>query len=560
MASLLRVLDNPAQDVHLAAVMLGLSGFEPDDLVRLRAERPKGSFYGAVMAAEDEKTLAFAERLRGLRQLAQTVSVDRLMEEIFIRTGCLAAAGAMPEGPARRENLRQFAQFAAGCGKNGLAGVVRAMDAALATGGVPGPEQGQSRPGCVTVMTVHRSKGLEFPVVLACGLAKTFNKEDLRAAAVFHPALGIGLTLRAGQGGTYPTAPYRAVQAAIGAEGLSEEMRVLYVALTRAKDRLILTAAAKDPARLLERLAAQLPEEGRPREYLLQRCQSPAEWVLLAALPHPAAGALRAAVAAPVRPAPGDAPGWLEVTVEGDSPAAQRAEARTGLPEAPPDRVLAQQVEERLAWTYPRAALAGVPAKVSVTALVHSAEEATLQRPSFLYKEGLTAAEKGTALHAFLQYADFEAASADVRAEARRQVEKRLLLPELYDKMDFEKLEEFFQSPAYARIKAADRVLREYDFITSIPAEQAAPEAEGELLGARTLVQGVADLVLEFSDHLEILDYKTDRGKTHEQFVAAYRPQLLMYAEAIDRRFKKPVTRLSLYSFDLGVEIAVDLA
>ena len=559
-ASLLRVLDNPAQDVHLAAVMLGLSGFEPDDLVRLRAERPKGSFYGAVMAAEDEKTLAFAERLRGLRQLAQTVSVDRLMEEIFIRTGCLAAAGAMPEGPARRENLRQFAQFAAGCGKNGLAGVVRAMDAALATGGVPGPEQGQSRPGCVTVMTVHRSKGLEFPVVLACGLAKTFNKEDLRAAAVFHPALGIGLTLRAGQGGTYPTAPYRAVQAAIGAEGLSEEMRVLYVALTRAKDRLILTAAAKDPARLLERLAAQLPEEGRPREYLLQRCQSPAEWVLLAALPHPAAGALRAAVAAPVRPAPGDAPGWLEVTVEGDSPAAQRAEARTGLPEAPPDRVLAQQVEERLAWTYPRAALAGVPAKVSVTALVHSAEEATLQRPSFLYKEGLTAAEKGTALHAFLQYADFEAASADVRAEARRQVEKRLLLPELYDKMDFEKLEEFFQSPAYARIKAADRVLREYDFITSIPAEQAAPEAEGELLGARTLVQGVADLVLEFSDHLEILDYKTDRGKTHEQFVAAYRPQLLMYAEAIDRRFKKPVTRLSLYSFDLGVEIAVDLA
>ena len=81
-------------------------------------------------------------------------------------------------------------------------------------------------------------------------------------------------------------------------------------------------------------------------------------------------------------------------------------------------------------------------------------------------------------------------------------------------------------------------MLREYDFITSIPAEQAAPEAEGELLGARTLVQGVADLVLEFSDHLEILDYKTDRGKTHEQFVAAYRPQLLMYAEAIDRRFK----------------------
>ena len=207
LASLVRVLDNPSQDVHLAAVMLGLGGFEPDDLVRLRTAQPAGSFYGAVSAAAEGKAAAFMDWLRTLRRLAQTLPVDRLMEEIFLRTGCLAAAGAMEEGQTRRQNLRRFAAFAADCGKNGLAGVVRAMDAALAGGGVPGPEQGQSRPGCVSIMTVHRSKGLEFPVVVAAGLDRPFNREDLIAPVVLHPRLGLGLTLRAGTGGTYTTAP-----------------------------------------------------------------------------------------------------------------------------------------------------------------------------------------------------------------------------------------------------------------------------------------------------------------------------------------------------------------
>ena len=132
--------------------------------------------------------------------------------------------------------------------------------------------------------------------------------------------------------------------------------------------------------------------------------------------------------------------------MEGDAPAAQRAEARTGCPRPRPTGCWRGRWKSGWPGPTPRAALAGVPAKVSVTALVHSAEEATLQRPSFLYKEGLTAAEKGTALHAFCSTRILRPPAPMWRAEARRQVEKRLLLPELYDKMDFEKLEEFFQS------------------------------------------------------------------------------------------------------------------
>lgn len=560
-ASLLRVLDNPAQDVHLAAVMLsGMGGFTPDDLVALRLGRKNGSFYGAVMASEDEKVKAFGQWLRTLRQLSQTMPVDRLMEEIFARTGCLAAAGAMPDGSARRENLRQFAAFAAGCGGHGLAGVVRAMDAALAGEGVPGPEQGQSRPGCVTIMTVHRSKGLEFPVVFAADLGREFNKEDLRAAAVFHPQLGIGLTLRAGQGGTYVTAPYRAVQSALAQEGLSEEMRVLYVAFTRARDKLVMTMPTKNALKLAQKMALRI-FSGAPEPYLLEHCASRGEWVMQAVMAHPQAQSFCRQLEVEVMPQPlaseRELADRFTVSLEADEVSEPAPACPVHLPEAAPDEALARALREHFAWQYPNEALTRVPAKVSVTALTHEAAEPTLERPGFLYKEGLTAAEKGTALHAFLQHADLAAAAADPEGEARRQVEAKLLDESLYEKMDFSRLRQFFAGSLFARMQSAQKILREYEFITARPAADAAVDKTGDYGQAQVLVQGVADVILEFDDHLELVDYKTDRNKTPEQFIAAYRPQLLLYAAAIRRRFEKPLTKLTLYSFSLGREIDV---
>ena len=175
-----------------------------------------------------------------------------------------------------------------------------------------------------------------------------------------------------------------------------------------------------------------------------------------------------------------------------------------------------------------------------------------------MYKEGLTGAEQGSALHAFLQHADLAAAARDPEGEGRRQLEAKLLTPEQLACLPFEQLRRFFESDAFARLQSAGAVLREYAFITALPAGQVSPAAGGT--GARVLVQGVADVVLEFDDHLEILDYKTDRGKSAEELAAAYAAQLRMYAAAIGRRFSKPVTRLTLYSFRLGREIDVPTA
>jgi ATP-dependent exoDNAse (exonuclease V) beta subunit len=242
-------------------------------------------------------------------------------------------------------------------------------------------------------------------------------------------------------------------------------------------------------------------------------------------------------------------------------------------PQAPAavDPALVEQLRAGFAWQYPAAALAGVPAKVSVTSIVHKAEQTTLERPGFLSKDGLTAAEMGTALHAFLEHADFaalaEAKAAGtldeaIGAERDRQAAAQLTAPEIAAKLDAVRIRRFVQSEAFAKICAAQQVLRELAFITALPAAEVlavqgspAPDTAPE---AQVLVQGIADLVLVYPDHLELLDYKTDRRKTAADFVRAYKPQLDLYALAVGKRFApKPVTYKGIYSLELGRLIEV---
>ena len=244
-------------------------------------------------------------------------------------------------------------------------------------------------------------------------------------------------------------------------------------------------------------------------------------------------------------------------------------------PLAQADPALTEALRQGFAWQYPAAELAQVPAKVSVTGIVHKAEQTTLERPGFLAKDGLTAAEMGTALHAFLEHADFAALAAAkqagtletaIPAERDRQVEAKLTAPEIAEKLDAGSIRRFVESEAFARICAADEVLRELDFITALPASavlaaqgSARLQADSAAAQARVLVQGIADIVLVFDDHIELLDYKTDRKKTEQEFLDAYRAQLDLYALAIEKRFApKPVTYQGIYSFSLNRLLEVE--
>ena len=587
--SLLKVIDNPAQDIYLASAMLGpMFGFTDDDLVRLRAQgasdekRPRMSLYGALVqtvnsGAEDpftQKVCGFYEQLTALRRMARSVPAEQLLEEIFVSTGYLAALGVLENGARRREDARRFASFCAASGTNGISALVRAIDAA-AQAGSTGQDAvpGGSRPGCVTIMTIHRSKGLQFPVVFVADTARRFNDSDTRQPVLLHREYGAGLRLRPEQGeGTYKTAAYTALASVHGREMRSEQMRLLYVALTRAQDRLILTVplGITKSTNPLTRAAAFLAA-GAGQTLALQ-AGSFADWLRAALLVHPFGGVLRRKAGELELPFV-FTESEITVTVQEAKPEPEQPEPELEKPEAAPaDPELVEVLRAGFGWQYPAAKLAQVPAKVSVTSIVHKAQQTTLERPAFLSKDGLTAAEMGTALHAFLEHADFAALAAAraagtldeaIAAERQRQVDARLVAPEIAEKLDVSRIRRFADSEAFARICAADRVRREMDFITALPASvvleaQGTAPRDAAMPEAQVLVQGIADLVLEFADHLELLDYKTDRRKTEADFVQAYRAQLDLYALAIGKRFApKKVTYKGIYSLELGRLIEV---
>ena len=264
---------------------------------------------------------------------------------------------------------------------------------------------GGSRPGCVTVMTIHRSKGLQFPVVFVADTARRFNAADTRQPVLLHRMYGAGLRLRPEEGeGAYKTAAYTALSNVHAAEMRSEQMRLLYVALTRAQDKLILTVplGIGKTSNPFTRAAAFL--EAGAGQTLCRQANSFADWLRAALLVHPNGGPLRR-LAEDLELPFADTGSTITLTVqqalpEGVEPTAPELEER---PLAQADPALTEALRQGFAWQYPAAELAQVPAKVSVTGIVHKAEQTTLERPGFLAKDGLTAAEMGTALHAFLE-------------------------------------------------------------------------------------------------------------------------------------------------------------
>lgn len=560
LVNLLYVIDNPADEVHLAGAMLSpLVRLTPTHMAAVRAGARGMGFYAAVLRSTDADVQAFVKDVAHFRTLAATLSVEDLCTEILSVTHYMALAGAMPEGTARRENLRRFVRFAAeyaSAGNGTLAGFLRRVDSCLAGGVKESAAAPQTPLNTVSIMTIHRSKGLEYPVVILADAAHRFNNMDLRSRVLYQRSMGLGLSLRCGMGDIYPTLPHRAIALCLQREAAAEEMRTLYVALTRAQDKLIITMPLKKPAQTLGGIALRLAAENGASDNFLCGAGGFDTWILAAALQHPDCDTLRAAA------------GWAQLPTLPTASriqaqivpfaATEQAQAAQYSLTAAPNAALVQALTAGFAWQYPHTARTLLPVKRSVSALAHTEDTPVLERPSFMYKQGLTAAEQGTALHAFLQYASFAGAAQDLTAETARLVQQGYLEADLAAALPQAAVQTFLKTPLAARIAAADAVLRETEFITAIPARQL-PEGQNANEQDTVLVQGVADLVLLKNGTAQLVDYKTDAHKTPQQFIEAYSAQLALYKAAMEKRLAMPVTQCSLYAFSLGQEIILPL-
>ena len=570
--ALLEILDNPRQDVPLISVLRSpLFGFTPNRLAELRAKTPGGDFYDALAADGGEDSVRFLALLRELRESAQTLTLTELVAALYERCYIPAVFGAMRGGAARRENLRAFfslaEEFEHGGGR-GLFAFVRHLREQLESGEPPVPQTTHAAQG-VRIMSIHKSKGLEFPIVILADLARPFSRMDFQSSVLVHPEYGLGpVCVDTKRSIKYPTAARLALERQLRREAKAEELRVLYVAMTRAKEKLVMVCARAGAAKHLADLCAVTSCPVRPETVEEQKCM--ADWILLPLLCRPEAAPLRELAGADAAAVAGsDAPWRVEVHNGYDFAPAERAaeeRAEETAPELPLDTAA-------LEWRYPYEPETTLSAKLTATQLKgraldeEIAENAplpprlrSLAKPRFL--EGaaaLTPAEQGTAMHAALQFLDFSTPAEEgaVRAAVKSMEERRLLTPEQARAVDAAALTRFLQSPLCARIRAAgERARREYRFSLLESAARFVPEASA---GDEILLQGVVDCFFEEDGALVIVDFKTDRIAPDALAERAehYRPQLEAYSLALAQVIGKPVKEKILYFLRRGEQITL---
>ncbi len=559
--SLLRVIDNPGIDIQLAAVLMSpLFNMSADDLVKLRTGARNERLYTCVLKSDDSKAVLFCNTLKMLRSLAVNVSVGELCAKILTGTNYFLTVGAQQNGMVRRENLRRFLNYANGMqNANGLAGFLRCIDGALESNAQFGAS-GALPTGSVSVMTIHRSKGLEFPVCILADCSRMFNKRDSSNALLFHPVLGAGIKLKAQEGsGIFSTAPHAAIAYVQNKEMKSEEMRILYVALTRARDKLIITMPVKDPIAFLEGIAAELMGTGGVDAYTLGRKNRFTDWLCTVALLHPGCGTLRKIAGGATLPLLEASGSFTAEVLTGDD-VEQEPQQTEYMPTSMADEELAKRLLQGFEKSARRDMVkSSMPVKLGVSAISHSGEEQILKRPSFMYKDGLTAAESGTAQHAFLQFANFASARQDINKEVQRLVEEKFIDAEIAKKLPKESMEHFLHTQVAQRMESADKLLREYDFMSSVSAQLVLEDVPDEHANTAIIVQGIADVVCVKDGKAEIIDYKSDKNKTAEQFIKAYRKQLILYKNAIEKQLNVPVVKCTIYSLHGKAEIDVPM-
>lgn len=572
--SLLRVLDNPVQDIPLAAVMLSpLFGFSAGELADIRAsakERLEAGetepLYRSVAASADEgdeKAAAFLKKIESLRRLSLTLSAGELVRRVCEETGFDAIAGAMPDGERRRLNvglLCDYAEKYEAAGNLGLSGFIRFIDKVARTSGdLATAARPSENADIVRIMTVHQSKGLEFPICILADMQHAFNERDNTESVLISSSAGLGMKRRTEDGiSVYDTASRRAAVITSERMGRSEEMRVLYVALTRAKENLVMVTSVPNPEKGLAKVAVECGIGERANPFAVLRMNNFSDLVLTALMRHPAADELRklSGVDVPIF-LPEKDRFKLKVVVS-DSESFMTESANEQKIAAKP--VFFDEVCERLDYSDPRSVLSSVPAKRAASDGSErgiNREYFASSRPAFMSSGGLTPAQRGTATHKFMQFSDYAAARADIESELARLVDVGFLSEEEGKAVNVSAAKRFFMSSLAERIFASDNVMREKKFAALFPAKFFYPELTGEAAEEKSVVQGIADCVFVEDGKLVIVDYKTDTGVDAEALLDRYSAQLGIYREALSQALGMPVKETLLYSFFMNSTVKV---
>jgi ATP-dependent helicase/nuclease subunit A len=554
--SLLKIIDNPRQDIPLASVLRStIVGLTEQEMAEIRLLNKKSDYYDCVLKAADtegtetaKKLVVFLADMEKWRTMSRREPLSELIWRIYTDTGYYAYVGGMPGGAQRQANLRALydraRQFESTSFK-GLFRFLRFIEKILEAGQDIGTARyiGENE-DVVRIISIHKSKGLEYPVVFVAGLGRQFNMMDLRRQDLIHKTLGLGLpVVDTKKRLMYPTVIQQAIKIKLRQEMMAEEMRVLYVAMTRAREKLILVGSVN----------------GLNKHTLTETAVTYLDWLR------------------PVLTKPGHNIIINEVKSDRDIYQSQLQhsfgdflEVIKKLEKIDTEDKWAEIIDFRLNWQYPYTYITQKPAKMTVTEIKRRFADQTedfdaenyspvtdYRRPLFVAgKRGLTATEKGSALHLVMQNIKLKMTKnrIEISDQIKEMADKQILTGEQAASVNVEALEKFFADDLGQKMQVCRSLKREVPFTMLLPLESVYGSMTPECAEEKILVQGIIDCLIEEENGYILVDYKTDAvtpGK-EEEMVKRYSGQMNLYAQAVEIMLKKPVNEKYLYLFSAG--------
>ncbi len=580
--NLLRVLDNPMQDIPLLSVLMSpVFMFTPDDTAKIRlflinGTRPKlyqqllhyseSYDYDTVLAV---KCSAAVEKIKELRFYAASMNLVSLIRKIYDCTDYYGIASAYEDGHQKRANLSLLLEYADEYDKysgGGITGFIRYVDNIIEnkkdfSQAVISSGEGMA----VNIKTMHGSKGLEYPFVFLCNIFKKFNDRDQKKKMIINQSRGLSLKFNDVKTNMSVTPfSYNVLKNIADSEMKNEELRLLYVALTRAKDKLFIPVLfSKDTSKLMMSLYDKLSVLNGITSDMVFDASSCGEWLAECFILHPEAEAFRKHIFEyegkeydnAVKPLSTDS--VLTVTQASDITQSDRKTVRNK--KSTSDPALVKELLKRFDFKYDTLE-AGTPSKLSVSDIAKDEKRAYYypQIPKFSEEIGkLTASEKGTITHRFMELCDFENAERNLSEEISRLVSAGKLTAYQSEGIDRQTVEAFFESGIYKRMKNSSQIMREKQFLVSFSDLKISGGLD-DYKNTSGMLQGIADCIFEERNGYVLVDYKTDRNTTAEQLKENYMIQLELYKAAFDLILDKPVKSGYIYSFSLREEIEIE--
>ncbi|KDR94716.1 DNA helicase/exodeoxyribonuclease V, subunit A [Peptoclostridium litorale DSM 5388] len=579
--NLLRLIDNKMQDIPMISVMKSpIGGFAIEDLINIRIGKNGISYSKAVMECANEegelskKVQEFLSKIERWAEDALILRLDEFIWKLLVETGYYYYVGAMPSGEQRQANLRILVDRAAqfeNSSINGLFNFIRFVDKLLKSNADMGSAKilGENE-NLVRIMSVHKSKGLEFPVVIIAGLGKRFNLRDSSSDVLLHKELGAVPKYVDYQKRIYKkTLAQTAVKKRMDIESLSEEMRILYVAMTRAVDRLIMMGSVGNIENACKKWCTPI------NPYMLSKASSHIDWICSAVSRHEDAGQIRC-IAGMDDTCDIDSSKFkvsildrTDINIEESFKEERLREYKELLYSQDMQRPGEYDdiINSRFSWEYPHRNAEKIPSKMSVTQLADANIKTIgynipplVKKPMFMEeKRSFGAAERGTILHFAMKNIDIHRARSEneIDSQLEEMVLKELLNEEEKGQIDILKIKGFFESEIGMRIKKSKKVFREAPFVMKKSAEDI---IEGlQECGDNILIQGIIDCYFQEGESMVLVDYKSDKIEygLEAQRAQSYREQLGLYSEAIEKITGKSVAEGYIYFFETGKEVRI---